>query len=293
VLKAFLESRRRRQRSKRTIQSYKSVIRLFFRRSGLAAVAEVRPGDVETFIWNLSVAPGTRAARDRHLRAFFRWAVDEGILTSDPSSGLDRPVQPEKVPRNVTANELQRICTSIKADYRLKRSRGRCRDGELLWLIPVFQFAFLTGLRAAEIARLRWGDVDRPNGRLFLWRQKNGRESVLPISRKADDILHDLEAGPPDAYVFRSPRTPSVRRSESSFAIQVSRAFTRYRNAARIKRPVTFHGLRHGFCTTLAEAGKSAVVIQAAARHRSLSTSMRYVHLAGDFLRAELDDAFA
>jgi site-specific recombinase XerD len=69
--------------------------------------------------------------------------------------------------------------------------------------------------------------------------------------------------------------------------------FTRYRVEAGIDRPITFHSLRHSFCTMLAEAGKSAIVIKEAARHADVSTSMRYVHIANNHLRAEIDDVFA
>jgi integrase len=235
-------------------------------------------------------------------------------------AGLTRPPQPQKIPRNVTARELDRICEALRADYQEKRRQNACRPGELLWLEQAFRFAFLTGLRASEIARLRWGHVDLPRRRLYLFRQKSGREEALPLSRKATALLEALanefpvgpgvegEAGEamgkgelgmsrPSGYVFSSPvgsrsSASCKKRSTASFAGRISRAFTHYRKAAGIQRPVTFHGLRHGFCTTLAEAGKSGPVIQAAARHRELSTAMQYVHLTGDYLRRQLDDAF-
>jgi len=110
VLEAFLESRRRRNRSLATIRTYEWIVGLFFRRSHRQSATSVQPQDLEAFVWDLSVAPGTRANRDRHLRTFFRWATEEGFLLSDPFEGLDRPPQPEKIPRNVTAVELERIC---------------------------------------------------------------------------------------------------------------------------------------------------------------------------------------
>lgn len=118
----------------------------------------------------------------------------------------------------------------------------------------------------------------------------------MPLSQKAVHVLRGLkpEEGNelPDTFAFRSPSGHRTQRSTRSFGTSLSKAFTAYRKKAGIECPITFHGLRHGFCTTLAEAGKSGVLIQAAARHRSLSTSMRYVHLTGDVVRRELDDAF-
>ena len=292
ALEAFLESRRRRGRRRRILDTYRSVVELFFRRCGREQLSEIRSSDVEAFVWDPSVAPGTWAGRDRHLRTFFRWAVEENLLAESPLRGLLRPRRAEKLPRNVTLEELDRICMTLREDYWGKRSRNACHPGELLWMERAFRFAFLAGLRIMEITRLRWRDVDLSCRRLYLFRQKGGREEAVPLGRKATSLLASLGKGSPESYVFLSPRSPRSARNEQSFATRLSKAFTRYRRAASIEREVTFHGLRHGFCTTLAEAGASGPVIQAAARHRDLSTSMRYVHLTGKFLRQQVDDAF-
>jgi integrase/recombinase XerC len=247
---------------------------------------------VEAFVWDPSVAAGTRAGRDRTLRTFFRWAVENNLLAESPLEDLLRPQKPERLPRNVTLEELGRIIIALRTDYREKRARNACQSGELIWMEQAFRFAFLTGLRLMEIARLRWRDIDLSRRRLYLFRQKGGREEALPLGRKATSLLTAMGEGPPESYVFAGPRGPHSARNEQSFATRLSKVFTRYRRAAGIERKVTFHGLRHGFCTTLAEAGASGPVIQAAARHRDLSTSMRYVHLTGNFLRQRIDDAF-
>ena len=59
-----------------------------------------------------------------------------------------------------------------------------------------------------------------------------------------------------------------------------------------IEKTISFHSLRYGFCTRLAEAGKPLQVIKEAARHSDVSTSMIYVHMANEHLKAELDDVF-
>ena len=293
ALEAFLKNRRRRGRRRRTLETYRSLVGLFLRRCGRERLSEISPSDVEAFVWDPSVAAGTRAGRDRTLRTFFRWAVQENLLAESPIEGFLAPRKPERIPRNVTLEELDRICAALRKDYREKRARNACRPGELLWMERAFRLAFLTGLRIMEIARLRWRDVDLSRRRLYLFRQKGGREEALPLGRKATSLLASIGEGRPESYVFVSPRSPRSARNEQSFATRLSKAFTRYRRAAGVQRKVTFHGLRHGFCTTLAEAGASGPVIQAAARHRELSTSMRYVHLTGDFLRKQIDEAFA
>ena len=276
ALEAFLESRRQHARLPRTIETYRNLVGLLLRRSGRRRLSAVRPSDVEAYVWDLTVSAGTRGIRYRHVRTFFRWAVAERYLLSSPLDDIVRPPEPEKLPRNVTAAELRRICAAVEADAQVRDDAGRRRAFHGQWLASAFRFAFFTGLRASEIARLRWRDVDLDRSRLYLYRQKNGREEALPLSQKAVHVLRGLkpEDGDalPDTFTFRSPSSHRTQRSTRSFGTSLSKAFTAYRKKAGIERPITFHGLRHGFCTTLAEAGKSGVLIQAAARHRSLST---------------------
>ena len=164
-------------------------------------------------------------------------------------------------------------------------------EDAIVWRIPLFWFAFLTGMRASELGRLRWKHVDLARRELRIEKQKNRNASILPLSARAVEVLEKLDhrAG----FVFCGPRTePTGSRSIKSFRETVSKAFSKARKNAGIERPVTFHGLRHGFCSRLAEQGASAHTIQRLARHGSIESSQRYVHLSNRMLRGELDDAF-
>ena len=294
ALAAFLDAKRKAGRAHNTIRAYSDAVGLWSKRIGEGtALKSIRSADVEAFVHDTSVSPTTRGFRYRHVRAFLRWLLKQKYLTRDPLSGVEAPKRTERAPKAVSEAELGSICEAVQKRYQTLLRSGGCREGELVWRIPLFRFAYLTGLRSSELARLRWADVDLERGMLTVHKQKNRKAQTVPLVSPAVGLLNQLKAEQePSHFVFAAPGAEGDQRSVRAFTVSAGRAFTAARDAAKIERPVTFHGLRHGFCTRLAEAGKSAVVIKEAARHADVSTSMLYVSLANETLRGELADVF-
>jgi integrase len=293
TLDKFLSRKRQAGRSENTLNSYRWIVGLFAKRvCPDVPLARVSARDIETFIRDGSVAPSTRRARFRHVRAFLNWAKKKGYIQTAPTEAVEAPEKPQKLPQRLTQDDLKAICTALRADYRAKREAGQCSDGQLIWYAPLFRFAFFTGMRVSELARLRWSDIDVSRDLIYIRRQKSGREQTIPLSPKAAEALDGLSRGGRDAFVFTSPSFDKTSRSTRRFCERASMVFRRAREAAGLPDQLTFHSLRHGFCTALAEAGKSAVVIKEAARHADIQTSMRYVHMANETLKSELGDVF-
>ena len=251
------------------------------------------PLQIDAYVSWGNVAQSTKAKRYRLVRSFLRWTMDQDLLDVNPITRAVQPKAQDKLPRLVRPEDMERICIALKADYERKvNTFNGVHEHDLIWTIPLFWFALYSGMRIGELARLRWEHIDFEKRLIYILKQKNRKQQTIPLNIKVAEILTDVERGEPEEYVFRSPQTHPTQRKVKSFKCIVGRIFQRYRKAAGLPTGLCFHGLRHGFCTLLAESGKSAVIIKAAARHANIQTSMRYVHLSNEHLKAELDDVF-
>lgn len=291
----FLNGKAEAGRSENTVNTYRDVLKLLRRSAGDSTLlTAVRPAHILPVVRDATIAKATRYKRFGHLRSFFRWCLKHTELAADPLADVEKPAKPHKLPKTVTRDELDLICRALETDYRDKRSAGLVNEGEMIWRVPLFRFAFFTGMRASELARLRWRDLDFDKRLVSIYEQKNGKEQTIPLNRSAQEALCGVGRRSGDEYVFCAPGSVKTReRSITRFRENTSRAFREARKAAGIERPVSFHSLRHGFCSALAEAGKPLYIIKEAARHADVSTSLIYVHLANTHLKAELDDVFS
>lgn len=289
----YLDRKNADGRTENTIRTYREVIGLLVDQTGESKqLIDLTATELRTFVRESSLAQATQRKRYNQLRTFFRWCVDEQYLKESPLEDVEAPEEPNKLPKTITEEELQALCDEIRKRYKEGRQSGGVGEGQLIWRIPLFWFAFYTGMRGSELGRLRWEHVDREKDLIYIRKQKNRREQTIPLNSRAKEVLDEVRDGSPEDFVFRSPNFEETQRDPQWFCGNVSRAFRRARKDADLRQGLSLHSLRHGFCTALAEAGKSAVVIKEAARHADISTSMRYVHMANEQLKDDVEDAF-
>jgi integrase len=147
----------------------------------------------------------------------------------------------------------------------------------------------LTGMRRGELQGLLWGQVDLSQRRITLTTSKGAKlarrglktESISlpPLAAAALAEIRPKDAAD-DERVFL-PRQGEV--------LEVNRSWRRVRAEAGLPGDLTLHGLRHSIGTTAVLSGLSAPEVQALLRHRNITTSARYIHLA-EATRSRLQD---
>lgn len=142
------------------------------------------------------------------------------------------------------------------------------------------------GLRAGDVAGLRWGDIDWPAGTLHV--AGKGRRPVrLPLPQEVGDaVLDHLAARRPSTntdHVFVGARAPyRALRHSAAISEIVNRAAER---VGIVLPRGGAHVLRHSLATALVRGGVDFPVVRAVLRHRSDEMTAYYAKVDVGALR--------
>lgn len=136
--------------------------------------------------------------------------------------------------------------------------------------------AYRHGLRASELAGIRWDSVDFAHGRLHVNRAKSGSPSVHPLSGRELRALRRLrrEQEPDSPFIFTSERAAPF--TPAGFRKLVARLGV----AAKFDFRVHPHMLRHACGYQLANKGVDTRSLQAYLGHKNIQHTVRYTELA-------------
>lgn len=134
---------------------------------------------------------------------------------------------------------------------------------------------YTCGLRVSETIRLRAADIDSQRMVVCVRGGKGDQDRYVPLPRKTLSRLRTYWAEHrPASWLFpsQSGRNPITRETVRT-CLKAALA------ESGIKKAASCHTLRHSYATHLLEAGVNLRAIQALLGHRSLKSTMVYVHL--------------
>jgi integrase len=182
-------------------------------------------------------------------------------------------------------------CTSYRTDY---LSSEECdlllshADGVVYELILT---ALRTGMRQGELRGLQWSAIDWQNRMLavrhsrcdyrkILVSPKSNRERYIPLDGELYQLLERRKKETGYVFIDTDGQPFDYKR--------LDRRLARVCRTAR-SRKVTWHILRHTFASQLAMKGVPLHVVQMLLGHASITTTMRYAHVAPSALRPAID----
>jgi integrase/recombinase XerC len=235
------------------------------------------------------------------LRTFFKFCVRERITKQNPARLVSTPKIPKRVPRVLTAEELNGFLDSLPGGAAgKKRERGKKQTAQDAKLIPcrdraILELLYASGIRVSELVGLTVGNLDRA-GQMLRVLGKGRKERVVPYGAKAEQALEAY--WPLRSKLLARPRTKPAPeavflnhrggRLTSKSIRQIVKSYARLANVNWNLHP---HSLRHAFATHLLADGADLRAIQELLGHVSLSTTQRYTQASIEQLMAVYDKA--
>ena len=206
------------------------------------------------------------------LKVFFRWLARQNFLLYNPASEIELPKVGHRLPKHIlTAEEVERVLMAPDV-----RTSIGVRDRAIM------ETFYSTGIRRAELARLKLYDIDTGRGTVMVREGKGKRDRVIPIGDRAlswidkytCDVRPELVAPPDDATLFLTV-------DGSAFSGQrLTDMVKEHIAAAKIAKPGSCHLFRHTMATLLLENGCDIRFIQAMLGHVKLQTTEIYTQVS-------------
>jgi integrase len=152
--------------------------------------------------------------------------------------------------------------------------------------------ALRTGMRQGELKGLQWSSINWQNRsvtvrhsycdvRHVLDTPKSNKERHIPLDIDAYEMLYRRKKS--TGFVFLDPNNDKAFNSP-----RLNLRLAKVCQTAGLRK-VTWHVLRHTFASQLAMKGVPLNAVQVLLGHSSITTTMRYAHVAPSTLRAAID----
>ena len=280
---AEYEGRRRPLKSK-TRRDYTRILRTLFPDWEHKPFRDITRRDVKEAIGRIVRSRGGCPANRAFacLRKMMNWALNEVIIESAPTIGLQRPAIEEARERTLHERELFWLWQGFKATPVFE---------------PVLKLLLITAQRREEVAGMQTGELSNVDGAEPLWtispeRAKNGNEHLVPLSNSAVSIVKAPRAS--GRLLFTTTgKSPVSGYSKSKLCIEKylkARQSERHSDlstaalASLLADNWRIHDFRRTAATKMAEFGVPRDVVELILNHVSGSRG----GVAGIYNRSEL-----
>jgi len=285
----FLDARlagKKLARSENTAQKYRTTVKIFKKSLGKKAdrsLSTVTPKDIERFrdARLKDVGASIVAADQKILHMAFKAATRQGLVQRNVAEAVDLPKSESKSRDAFTVEEVDLLVKTTD---------------EREWKTAIL-LGFYASLRLGDAVALEWKSVDL-EGQMLRYRvAKTGRIEEVPINRKLLRHLKSIKGSRKGSIcpALHTQKIPGRSGLSRKFLEIVGVAgidagmIEREHGKGRSFTSKSFHSLRHGFISALANAGISQKFRQKLAGHTTVDTHRKYMHLEAEILRQAIN----
>lgn len=211
-----------------------------------------------TVYWNLA-----------GIKLFFRYCLEESLISEDPTVSIPLPTMEETLPRYLQEKQVTQLRQIVE---------GKVRERALIEVL------YTTGVRISELVAMKKEDIDWSERLIYIPKGKRKKERIVLFTKECEEHLK--------AYLEkRNDELPFVfvnRYGTRSICIRtIQKLFKTIEKELGI--PLTPHTLRHSFAANLARRGMPLEGIQVLLGHESPQQTHLYAKLY-DHARKQMYD---
>ena len=230
--------------------------------------------------WSGDLSARTVSRRLSALHQFMVFAVAEDLRRDDPTSRLDRPKTPAKLPKSLSEDEVARLFAAATC---IEGAAGKR-------LVCMLEILYATGLRVSEMIALPIAALRRGQNRITIT-GKGGRERIIILTEAAHSAIDAwLETRDKDAATVTSPWLFPATDDGYIKRQQVNAELARLARNAGIGKSVSPHMLRHSFATHMLNRGADLRSLQLLLGHADIATTEIYTKTRDDRLAGLVHD---
>lgn len=261
------------RRSQTTIKDYRlylSEFLAFLNMAGVQHVHEITENHIVTYI---SHHPTNKVNILSAIRVLFRFWKEEHIVDGrfDDLFTNFKVRKTERVPSYFSPAEV------LKIEQSIERGSGVGKRNYAMILL-----ASRLGLRASDIARLRFENIDWDKNLVSLKMQKTQKQIELPLLADVGNAIVDyLRHGRPKSSlqnVFISSRAPYVAATKEMVCSAINEIICTS-GIDIVGKHHGPHSLRHSLASAMLEQGTMIPVISESLGHRSTETTLTYLKI--------------
>ncbi|MEK7472543.1 MAG: tyrosine-type recombinase/integrase [Patescibacteria group bacterium] len=266
LLPKFISDLGNKGRSPATILAYRSDLEQlleYLTKNSIATPNQIKSSDLDSFrdaLLSQKFTPKSVSRKLNAVKTFFRWMVENSYLTTDLSKSVSHPKVEVSLPKFLTPIEYRALRDVVKSDSRIS---------------AMIELILQSGLRISEVANIKMANLT--DSQIKVEGYATQPERITPLNKPAKDAL--------DKYLADRPKIESeyifISKTGKPLAVRNIRASVdRFIQKAELPK-YSVNDLRTTFIVENIKNGVDLILISQVTGHKRLSTTERYLSLAG------------
>ena len=211
------------------------------------------------------------------LRKYFKFLLQEGIISTNPASKINTPKAPKNLPVVVEDAKLTQMLDNKEIfgdDFKGVRDK------------LVIETLFGTGIRLAELLGLKETDINIYEGTIKVLGKRN-KQRIIPINSELKRLIASyLELKKNQNFDNNSLILLVTNKGADAYPKMIHLIVQKYLSYISTQDKRSPHVLRHTFATTLLNHGADLNAIKELLGHANLSATQIYTHNSVERLKS-------